>query len=113
MEKLKGRRPGMGLPECRGAGVLLAKLHAADIIHGDFTPANLVLDGKSLSIIDFGLGFVSNDVEDKAVDVFTMLRALEKKERKDAFMEGYGHYEKAKAVLKRVEGVEKRVRYAF
>jgi tRNA A-37 threonylcarbamoyl transferase component Bud32 len=139
MERLKGRRPGMELSGCREAGRLLAKLHGADIIHGDYSPANLIVSKKggskgcqgcratlhtrgataplvtvgSFYVIDFGLGFVSNDVEDKAVDVFTMLRALEKKGKQDAFVEGYGHYEKAKAVLKRVETVEKRVRYAF
>jgi tRNA A-37 threonylcarbamoyl transferase component Bud32 len=63
-----------------------------------------------LYVIDFGLGFVSNNVEDKAVDVFTMLRAIGEKE---AFARGYGTYTKAGAVLARVKEVEKRVRYAF
>jgi Kae1-associated kinase Bud32 len=115
MEFVDGDRPGMGLLECREAGRLLARLHAADIIHGDYTPANLIAGkgASGMSVIDFGLGFVSNDVEDKAVDVFTMIRALEKNEKKDAFIEGYREYEKEKAVLSRVKDVEKRVRYAF
>lgn len=117
---VEGVRPEMGASGAREAGRLLAKLHAADIIHGDYTPANLIHDkrpglkprasGGTLYVIDFGLGFVSSDIEDKAVDVFTMLRAIGEK---DAFIAGYRSYPKAAQVLARVKGVEKRVRYAF
>lgn len=109
MSFLEGERPGMDDSECREAGEILAKLHEADIIHGDYTPANLITDGK-ISVIDFGLGFISKDIEDKAVDVFTMMRAIDKK---DAFIEGYKAYSKSDSVLKRLKKVEKRVRYAF
>ncbi len=112
MTFVDGERPEMTGKECSEAGAMLAKLHANDIIHGDYTPANLIIDGKILFVIDFGLGYVSNDVEDKAVDVFTMLRALDSKDKKDSFVEGYRAYVKADSVLKRVKDVEKRVRYA-
>ncbi len=116
MTFLEGKRPGMGKRDCRAAGEMLAKLHASDIIHGDYTPANLIKKGGSKGtagsfyVIDFGLGFISKDIEDKAVDVFTMLRAIEDK---DAFLAGYKGYAKADSVLKRVKKVEQRVRYAF
>ncbi len=116
MSLIEGRRPQMSQAECREAGKMLSKLHAMDVIHGDFTPANLIRSPSGrLFVIDFGLGFVSPDVEDKAVDVFTMLRALggAKPGAKRAFLEGYGSYEKAAQILKRVETVEKRVRYAL
>ncbi len=109
MTFLQGRRPEMSKGESRTAGEMLAKLHEADIIHGDYTPANLI-KSKKIFVIDFGLGFISKDIEDKAVDVFTMLRAIE---NKDAFVEGYKSYAKADSVLKRVKKVEQRVRYAF
>ena len=109
MTFIKGERPGMTKKQAEEAGLMLAKLHSADIIHGDYTPANLLLD-KSMFVIDFGLGFISNDIEDKAVDVFTMLRAISKK---DEFIRGYESYEKAKTVLRRMKDVEKRIRYAF
>lgn len=112
MTFLSGKRPEMTKKQSHDAGVILAKLHSNDIIHGDYTPANLIIDAKVLFVIDFGLGFVSNDIEDKAVDVFTMLRALDGKEKKDGFVEGYRAYVKADSVLKRVKDVEKRVRYA-
>ncbi|MEW6748546.1 MAG: KEOPS complex kinase/ATPase Bud32 [Candidatus Micrarchaeota archaeon] len=114
MSSIDGKRPSMIPRECEEAGGLLAKLHGADIIHGDYTPANLIL-GRRLYVIDFGLGFISNDIEDKAVDVFTMLRALGEsggKSEKDAFLSGYRSYRSAASVLKRVCGVESRVRYA-
>ena len=106
---IDGNRPGMDESECREAGEILAKLHEADIIHGDYTPANLITDGN-LSAIDFGLGFISKDIEDKAVDVFTMVRAVEGKE---AFLDGYRSYSKSDSVVKRLKKVEQRVRYAF
>ncbi len=101
--------------EAREAGALLARLHEADIIHGDYTPANLIesKDRKSIFVIDFGLGFVSNDIEDKAVDVFTMLRSLQGPQGKAAFLEGYGMYRRSGEVAGRVKEVESRVRYAF
>ena len=116
MSFIAGRRPEMDGTEARRAGGLLALLHGADIIHGDYTPANLIAgDDCTLYVIDFGLGFVSNDVEDKAVDVFTMLRSLGEgagKGAKMAFISGYSAYSKSHSVLERVKDVEKRVRYA-
>jgi N6-L-threonylcarbamoyladenine synthase/protein kinase Bud32 len=122
MTFVDGKRPKMDMNQSKEAGIILAKLHEKDIIHGDYTPANLIVErgrresraNSRLVVIDFGLGFISNDVEDKAVDVFTMLRALGKdKKAKDAFLDGYEkNYAKADSVMKRVKGVEKRVRYA-
>jgi Kae1-associated kinase Bud32 len=116
MTFIEGKRPKMGSGEAQEAGNILAKLHNEDIIHGDFTPANLIVNKKGMHVIDFGLGFVSNDIEDKAVDVFTMQRALGEsgaKGAKEAFVKGYGDYPKSGKVLERLKEVEKRVRYAF
>jgi Kae1-associated kinase Bud32 len=110
MSFISGERPKMTKKQAEESGQILARLHDADIIHGDYTPANLLLEGKKMFVIDFGLGFISNDIEDKAVDVFTMLRAISEK---DAFLKGYRSYKKSAKVLKRVKDVEKRVRYAF
>jgi len=109
MSFLEGKRPKMDSSESKTAGEILAKLHSKDIIHGDYTPANLIENPGGIYVIDFGLGFISADIEDKAVDVFTMLRAISEK---DAFVDGYKTYSKAESVLKRVAKVEKRVRYA-
>jgi len=107
MTKLSGKRPAMDKRECKEAGRLLAALHKSDIIHGDYTPANLLVEKGKMQVIDFGLGFVSNEIEHKAVDVFTMLRAIGHKKE---FLAGY---DGSKTFLKRVEEIEKRVRYAI
>jgi tRNA A-37 threonylcarbamoyl transferase component Bud32 len=138
MSLIRGKRPKMNESEAKEAGMILAKLHSADIIHGDYTPANLIvstdnklektkngknkimdassdtLDNEKMFVIDFGLGFISNDVEDKAVDVFTMLRAIGKNKKKvwESFLKGYSNYSRYEEVMRRVEVVEKRVRYA-
>ena len=45
MARISGKRPDLDKNEnaAKTAGLYLAKLHSADIIHGDFTPANLIL----------------------------------------------------------------------
>lgn len=113
MSHIDGTRPKMDKKEAVEAGRILAKLHMADIIHGDYTPANLIVASKKMYVIDFGLGYISKDIEDKAVDVFTILRSFgNNKTKKDLFWSGYD-YERASEVLKRVKVVEKRVRYAI
>jgi len=108
---IEGKRPERMTPKlAEEFGRILAKLHANDIIHGDFTPANIIKKGKKLYVIDFGLGFISNRIEDKADDVFAMLRAIKGFEKD--FAKGYSEYEKSEAVLKRVEEIRKRARYA-
>jgi len=123
MTWIEGERPDMNKEECKESGKILASLHSADIIHGDFTPANLILSGRKLYVIDFGLGFFSKDIEDKAIDVYTMLKALDEK-CGATFIEGYRtqyakpetgnskHKTTADTILRRVEEVKKRVRYA-
>ncbi|MBS3081831.1 Kae1-associated serine/threonine protein kinase, partial [Candidatus Pacearchaeota archaeon] len=59
----------------------LAKLHDNNIIHGDLTTSNLILNEKKNKVyfIDFGLGFHSPRIEDKAVDLHLIKQALEAK----------------------------------
>ena len=112
MTKINGKRPDLlrNKKIAKVAGQYLAKLHSADIIHGDYTPANLIETRSGLFVIDFGLGFNSFDIEDKAVDILTMLKAIPEGAQK-AFVAGYAKYTKAKSVLNRVEEVKKRARY--
>ena len=75
-------------------GKKIAKLHNEDIIHGDLTTSNLIMNDK-IYFIDFGLGFVSTKVEDKAVDLHLIERALHSKHYKfaeeafESVLEGY------------------------
>ncbi len=110
MTELKGKRPEMGGNESLDAGEMLARLHNADIIHGDFTPANLLEAKNEIYVIDFGLGFLSNDIEDKAIDVLTMLKSIK---NGDGFLAGYKKISKEYGrIMGRVEEVKKRARYS-
>ncbi len=114
MTKLPGKRAKLhNRSECVQAGEMLAKLHANEIIHGDYTKANLLESKGKLSVIDFGLGFFSKDLEDRAIDVITMLDNLTNQEQRDWFLQGYKQEnERFDSVIKRIEGIRKRARYA-
>ena len=102
---------------CKGIGEEIAKLHEADIIHGDLTTSNLILAENKIFFVDFGLGFISNKIEDKAVDLHLLKQALEARHFKNwevlfsEVLKGYENYKESKKVLERLITVEKRGRY--
>lgn len=61
-------------------GEQLARMHCADVIHGDLTTSNMMLrtvgGARELVLIDFGLASVSSFWEDKAVDLYVLERAF-------------------------------------
>jgi Kae1-associated kinase Bud32 len=94
-------------------GTQVSKLHKNNIIHGDLTTSNTILSNDKLFIIDFGLGFISTKIEDKAVDLHLIKQALEAKHfqnHKDLFNQFLKTY-KDKEIIQRLEVVEKRGRY--
>jgi Kae1-associated kinase Bud32 len=113
VELVRGRllRNALGNGTLRLAGAELAKLHAGNIAHGDFTTANVIVMRSGVCLFDFGLGAFSSDVEDKAVDLLTMKASLSDAMLFGAFLAGYSEYEKSKEVEKRMEEIEKRGRY--
>jgi len=102
---------------CKQMGESIAKLHGKDIIHGDLTTSNMILKKDEVFFIDFGLGFISHKIEDKAVDLHLLRQALEAKHFKNwqvlfkKVLEGYGHYKENEKVLEQLKKVEKRGRY--
>jgi TP53 regulating kinase-like protein len=101
----------------REIGRKIGILHANDIIHGDLTTSNMILDDE-IKFIDFGLSFFSHKEEDKAVDLHLLRRALESKHHEkweDIFkqaLEGYREsYPEHELVLNRLKSVEKRGRH--
>ena len=61
-------------------GKSLALLHKANIVHGDFTVSNIIVDSSDKDfpcIIDFGLSRFSGDVEDRAMDLRVFLKSIE------------------------------------
>jgi len=96
----------------------LTNLHNQDIIHGDLTTSNMILNSKDLKLyfIDFGLAFHSHKIEDKAVDIHLLQQALEAKHYKIAeeaikiILKNYNPNNK-KQILERIKAIEKRGRY--
>lgn len=103
---------------CKQIAENITKIHNQDIVHQDLTTSNMILSNKDNKVyfIDFGLGFHSNKVEDKAVDLHLLKQALDAKHfsiADEAFVRVVKGYraEKYKEILQRIEVIEKRGRY--
>jgi TP53 regulating kinase and related kinases len=91
----------------------LSALHALGIVHGDYTPANILVDGSWRAwVIDFGLGEITNSVEEKALDVLLMKRAI-RRNLYAAFEKEYLRASKGsgRAIIAQLSEIEKRGRY--
>jgi TP53 regulating kinase and related kinases len=108
-------RDVLEVKHCKEIGKLIAKLHENNIIHGDLTTSNMIVN-KKINFIDFGLSSFSTKIEDKAVDLHLLRQALESKHHliwENCFKEvlkGYKIYEEYDKVLERLEAVEARGR---
>lgn len=103
---------------CEQIGRQVALIHNSSIIHGDLTTSNFILKKDTIYFIDFGLGFFSDKVEDKAVDIHLLKQAFESKhynnfeEHFKAFLAGYKEKSNNfKGIMERFNKVEKRGRY--
>ena len=99
-------------------GKNLTLLHNQNIVHGDLTTSNMIFTPKTnhLYFIDFGLGFHSHKIEDKAVDLHLIKQALETKHHtisKPTFNTILKNYkpEQSKLIIERISVIEKRRRY--
>ena len=106
-------------PAAKQIGEKISKIHQNHIIHGDLTTSNMIQhkDTNIINLIDFGLSFFSDKIEDKAVDLFLLDRALESKHYQiypDIFEDVLNGYKEnnpeAIEVLKRFEKVKLRGR---
>jgi len=97
---------------------IAAAMHSANIIHGDLTTSNMILKDGEIHMIDFGLGKVSEKVEDQATDLFLLHEALlsthfgiaERLWKK--IINTYAQkYSNAREVMARLERIELRRRY--
>ncbi|MBS3157901.1 Kae1-associated serine/threonine protein kinase [Candidatus Woesearchaeota archaeon] len=116
---------------CDEIGQKIAFLHLHGIIHDDLTTSNMILannandkiKNNTIYFIDFGLSFFSAKVEDKAVDLHLIERALESKHYKifkdcmkavvDGYLKAYaaaGKKEIGNQILARLESVKERGR---
>jgi N6-L-threonylcarbamoyladenine synthase/protein kinase Bud32 len=102
------------------AGRVVGKLHTAGIMHGDLTTCNLILrksDGRCV-LIDFGLSQVTQELEQRGVDIHVLFQTLEStapdqaESLKAAFTHGYTEtFEGAADVIRREQEIAQRGRY--
>ncbi|VVB76246.1 KEOPS complex subunit Bud32 [Candidatus Tiddalikarchaeum anstoanum] len=87
-------------------------LHKENIVHGDLTTSNMIVDGDKVYFIDFSLGSVSSKIEDKAVDLHLIKQALIAKHNNvwEKCMKIIISSYKNKLVIERLKSVEKRGR---
>jgi Kae1-associated kinase Bud32 len=126
MEEIQGMRVKDALEEmpvdqaekvCRKIGEIAGRLHANDIVHGDLTTSNMLLDGERIVLIDFSLGSKSSELEDKGVDMHLLEEAFHSAHYrraglhdsvKDSYLKAY---DGGADVLRKVKEIEKRGRY--
>ena len=101
---------------CKQLAENLTKLHNQDLIHGDLTTSNMIFKDNLVYLIDFGLGFHSHKIEDKAVDLHLLKQALDAKHFKifpEAFNIILKNYKAQQydLIIKRIKAIEKRGRY--
>jgi len=103
---------------CHNVGVLLARLHNSNIIHGDLTTSNLIIKKGKIYFIDFGLSTFSKKIEDKATDIHLFCQALNSSHAKfadNAYSSFFSGYKKEsnshKEIKNRLEKIESRGRY--
>ena len=106
----------------RRLGEYCASLHSGNIIHGDLTTKNVISSGSRLVLIDFGLAFYSDRLEDKAEDIHLLKQALKSScdtksatRYYDSFIEGYfanQSKEYMKKMFEQITEIEARGRYA-
>jgi Kae1-associated kinase Bud32 len=103
---------------CKTIGEDVAKLHENDIIHGDLTTSNIILTKENkIYFIDFGLGYISHKIEDKAVDLHLLKQALEARHFENweilfnEVLKGYKEYGQSEKVFERLKAIDQRGRY--
>ena len=126
MEEVKGVRVKDALNElpsdrarmvCERIGEIAADLHANDIVHGDLTTSNMLLEDERIVLIDFSLGSKTSELEDKGVDMHLLEEAFhsahhERSELFESVRSAYASaYSLGDQVLAKVREIEKRGRY--
>ena len=99
-------------------GCVLAKMHDIDLVHGDLTTSNMIFnaDRHELTLIDFGLSYVSSLAEDKGVDLYVLERAFlsshpDTEPQFQLLLDSYTrHSKKSRTVLQKLEEVRMRGR---
>jgi Kae1-associated kinase Bud32 len=96
-------------------GSEIAKLHNNNIIHGDLNLINILTYNSKIYFIDFGLGYVSLKLENKATDLLVLKKTLLSLKKTEDFWnpikKGYLNKTNQKEIVNQIEIIEKRGRY--
>ncbi|OLS24398.1 MAG: putative bifunctional tRNA threonylcarbamoyladenosine biosynthesis protein [Candidatus Heimdallarchaeota archaeon LC_3] len=100
-------------------GELTGKLHSQEIVHGDLTIFNVIINGQNeLTLIDFGLSYITDEIEPLASDINifeSSLRAFNPEMVElwfNSFLKGYkSNYNNADRVLSQLKDILSRGRY--
>jgi len=102
----------------RETGRLVGLLHSHGIVHGDLTTSNILVNGKTLHLIDFGLSEKIDEIEAMGVDLHVFSEAFESTHSGllpllKEFFEGYltARPESGKGVVQRAAEISRRGRY--
>ena len=122
MEFISGIRASNVLTSsiCFDIAKFVSTLHLFNIIHGDVTPSNFIVNRK-ITMIDMGLSFYSTRKEDKAMDIRLFKEILKStyhssySEFFETFLDGYRsiNSKELEKILKRVDEIDTRKRYAI
>lgn len=93
----------------------IGKIHKMNVVHNDLTTSNVIIKGNVVYIIDFGLSFFSERIEDKAMDLIVLKHSLIVTKLEfifDYVLKGYSEVnENFNKIFERMKKIEKRVRY--
>jgi len=124
MEYIDGRRIKEVFEEAGGEemasisaaiGETIARMHENSIIHNDLTTSNILLKDGRIYFIDFGLGFISTRLEDKAMDLVVFKKSLQASHTRNfklIWKSITKAYKPSGEITSQIEKIEKRVRYA-
>jgi len=102
---------------CRKIAKSIAVLHNAGLIHGDLTMDNIIVHNNEPAFVDFGLGFYSHKIEDKATDMLNLKKSLLalkpglEKEWRTIINSYRRSANNGKQIVKRMHAIEARARY--
>jgi Kae1-associated kinase Bud32 len=96
-------------------GENIAKLHNNYYIHGDLNLSNIITKKNEIYFIDFGLGFISNKIEDKATDLLAFKKTLESNSKTSNYwieiIKGYKQKTNNNKIIPKIKDIENRGRY--
>ena len=69
-------RESLRVETVAAVGGHLARIHDAGFVHGDPTTRNVRIDGNRAFLIDFGLGYYTQEPEDYAMDLHVLSQSL-------------------------------------